>query len=69
MDLASLQIVGSNNSFLLSAAPSPAVIASRLVQYQSMFWWFLLIIVVVGILVAYLYKQSGFSRKQKMVGG
>ncbi|NBV84037.1 hypothetical protein EBR57_07960 [bacterium] len=53
------------------ASPSPAVIASRFVQYQSMFWWFLLIIVFVGLGVAYLYRlsQTSSRRRTKVVGG
>lgn len=54
----------------LSPAPSPAVIAARFVQYQSMFWWFLLIIVVAGCLVAHLFQLSrAVSRRRKVLGG
>jgi hypothetical protein len=53
-----------------SPVPSPAVIATRVGQYQSMFWWFLLVIVVAGIIVAYLYNLSrSVVRRKKMAGG
>jgi len=73
MDLASSSVQwGATNvpTASPSCVPSPAVIATRVGQYQNMFWWFLMIIVVAGIIVAYLYHLSRtVVRRKKMVGG